>query len=99
VSLTITEKGYVKWANPFIWLGMNSIAIYAFNELIASVMGQIQFTYHGTETSLHGFMYDHFAASWIADPKLSSCFYAILVVLFYIFVAWILYRRKMFFKI
>ncbi|HYV90464.1 MAG TPA: DUF5009 domain-containing protein [Chitinophagales bacterium] len=95
----ITEAAYVTWAKPFIWLGMNSIAIYALNEFIASVMGQIQFAYHGTQTSVHGFLYDNLIASWIADPKLSSCIYAILVVLFYIFVAWIFYRRKLFFKI
>ena len=96
---SITQKGNTGWAKPFIWLGMNSIAIYALNEFIASLMGQLQFNYGGNTTSLHGFLYDEFVASWIHDPQLSSCIYGILVVLFYIAVAYWLYKKKLFFKI
>jgi predicted acyltransferase len=95
----ITDRGFTGWAKPFIWMGSNAIAIYALNEFIASAMGQIQFTYHGAETSVHGFLYDTFVASWISPAELSSCIYGILVVLFYVFAGWWLYRRKWFFKI
>jgi len=94
----IDVKGYQKWAKPFVIYGMNAIAVFVLSGLMAKMMYMIKFTYHGSKISVQGFIYQHLLLP-LASPINASLIYALLYVLFWLWMMWILYKRKIFIKI
>ncbi len=80
---------------PLQALGMNAIAIFVLNGLIAKSFYQIKIQ----GTSLHAWLFKHTWHSWIDIPELASLLYALTVVLFYTLLAIYLYRKKIFIKV
>jgi len=83
------------WMIPFIAFGMNAIAIYVLNGIIAKSFYQI----HIDGTNLHTWIYQHTWERWLSPPEAASLAYALSVVLFYTFVAMYLYKKKIFIKV
>jgi predicted acyltransferase len=95
----IDVKGYSQWAKPFIIFGLNAIALYMFSELLASLLWVIPATApDGSAFSLHEYIYQSWFLPW-ASPVNASLSFAIAFVLLTYLVAWVLWRRKWFFKI
>ncbi len=95
----IDIKGYRRWAKPFEVFGMNAIALYVGAGLMAELLGVIKLTGpDGNRISLQGWIYNNLFASW-ASPINASLAFAIALVLVWLGVMWILYRRKTFIKI
>lgn len=90
----VDVKGHRRWAFPFILLGLNAIAAYWLAELSASAMGMIRVG----DSSLHRWIYQNAFASWLA-PIHASLAFAIGVVLFWMGVMWVFYRRGWFIKV
>ncbi len=83
------------WMLPFVAFGMNAIAVYVLNGLIAKSFYQIKIG----GTSLHNWLYTHTWGAWIHPPELSSLMYALSVVTFYGLIAWYLYKKRIFIKV
>jgi len=95
----VDVKGYSLWAKPFIIFGLNAIALYMFSELLASLLWVIPATApDGSAFSLHEYIYQSWFQPW-ASPVNASLSFAIAYVLLTYLVAWVLWRRKWFFKI
>lgn len=95
----IDIKGYRRWAKPFEVFGMNAIALYVGAGLMAELLGVIKLTGpDGNRISLQGWIYNNLFASW-ASPINASLAFAIALVLVWLGLMWILYRRKTFIKI
>lgn len=90
----VDVKGHRRWAFPFIVLGLNAIAAYWLAELAAAAMGMIRVG----RSSLQGWIYENAFAGWLA-PVNASLAFAIGVVLFWMAVMWVFYRRGWFIKV
>lgn len=95
----IDIKGYQKWSKPFVVFGVNALALYVGAELTAKCLYLIRLRgLNGEPTSLQGWIFDTLFLP-MAAPVNASLLYAICFVLLWLFILWILYRKKIFIKI
>ncbi len=95
----IDIKGYTKWTKPFVIFGSNALTLYFGAEMTAKCLDLIQMTgKNGAPTSLQGWIFETIFLP-MASPINASLIYAVCFVLVWLFIMWILYRRKIFIKI
>ena len=95
----IDIKGYRRWAKPFEIFGVNAIALYVGAGIMAELLGLIKVTgADGTKIPLGLWIYDNLFASW-ASPVNASLAFAIVFVLVWLGLMWVLFRRKIFIKV
>ncbi len=92
-------KGIRRWAKPFLIFGTNALAIYFLSELFSRVISIVTLTRaDGSAVDLQTFVYENMFASW-TSPKRASLLFAICIVLLWLGVAAILYRKRIFIKV
>lgn len=94
----IDIRGWRWWTKPFVILGVNALALYAFSSLLVSALSSISVTAgDGGAVSLLGLIYAR-GFEPLASPKNASLLYALanLAVLFLILL-W-MYRRRIFLR-
>ena len=95
----IDIKNWRAWTKPFVVFGVNAIALFVGTGLMARLMGLIKLSRDdGTRISLEGWIYQRAFLSW-ASPLNASLAYAIVFVLFWLGLMYLLYRRKIFIRI
>lgn len=95
----IDINGYRRWAKPFEIFGVNAIALYVGAGIMAELLGLIKVTgADGTKIPLGSWIYENMFASW-ASPVNASLAFAIVFVLVWLGLMWILYRRKIFIRV
>jgi predicted acyltransferase len=95
----IDIKGYKAWTKPFVIFGVNAIVLFVGTGVMGRLMGLIKVPKaDGGRQSIHGYMYDHAFASWL-PPKPASLAFAISFILLWLFLMWLLYRKRIFIKI
>jgi len=91
----ITDIKKIAFGSIFKYIGANAIIVYFLSSFIAKMMGQIKVG----ETSLHGWLFQNIYVHDVISMQLSSLLYALTVVAFYCFLAYFLYKKKLFFKV
>ncbi|MCC7309535.1 MAG: DUF5009 domain-containing protein [Acidobacteria bacterium] len=95
----IDVKGYKRWAKPFVVFGVNALALFAFSGLMARLMGMIRIAgADGKETTLQGWIFNNLFLSW-ASPINASLAFAVCFILFWLFLMWLLYRKRIYIKV
>src|ERR1044072_6961693 len=95
----IDIKGYKFWTKPFVIFGVNAIVLFVGTGVMARLMGLIKVsTADGARPSLQSYIYNHGFASSLA-PNRASLAFAISFILLWLFLMWLLYRKKIFVKI
>ncbi len=95
----IDIKGYDKWTKPFVIFGVNALALYIGSGLMARMWGIIRVTgADGKETSLQNWIYQTVFVP-LADAKTSSALFAFCFILFWLFLMWLLYRKRIYIKV
>lgn len=98
----IDIKGYQKWSKPFVIFGVNALALYVGAELLAKTLYLIKVggdgAAAGSEISLQGWIFGNIFQP-IASPAGASLLYAVSFILLWLFVLWLLYRKKIFIKV
>jgi predicted acyltransferase len=95
----IDIKNYRAWAKPFVVFGVNAIVLFVGTGVMARLMGLIRLpTNDGKGISLQGWIYQHLFLSW-AQPINASLAFAIVFILLWLGLMWILYWRKIYIKI
>ena len=95
----IDVRGWRRWAQPFVWYGMNALALFVLAGLVAKLLGLIQWTgAAGAKVSLKGWLYGEFFTP-LASPVNASLLFALAFVLALLAVAWAMARRKWFVRI
>ncbi len=95
----IDVKGYKGWAKPFLIFGSNALALYFLAEFFSRVISIITFPRaDGGRVDLQSWVYENFYASW-ASPLNASLLFAITIVLLWLGVLTILYRKRIFIKV
>ncbi len=95
----IDIKGYKRWAKPFVVFGVNALALFVFSGIMARMLGVVKVAgSDGQEISLQQWLFQTFFLSW-AEPINASLAYALSFILFWLFLMWLLYRRRMYIKV
>ncbi len=95
----IDIKGYTRWAKPFVIFGVNALALFVFSGLMARFLGAAKVTApDGQSISLQKWIFDTFFLS-IAPPTDASLMYAVSFILFWLFLMWLLYKKKIYIKV
>jgi predicted acyltransferase len=95
---TIDVKGWRAWSKPFVILGMNALALFAFSALLVKTMARITITLDdGSTLSSSRWLYTTVFEPFFA-PKNASLLYALANLgLMFLILLW-MYRRKIFLK-
>lgn len=92
-------KGYRRWAKPFVIFGVNALALFVFSGLLAKLLGIIKVTgAEGKSTSLQGWIFDSIFTP-LAAPLNASLMYALSYILLWLFLMWLLYRKRIYIKV
>jgi len=93
-------KGYKKWSKPFVIFGVNALALFVFSGLFARILGVIKLAgaEEGKTISLQKWIFDTIFLPFAA-PVNASLAYAICFILFWLFLMWLLYRKRIFIKV
>jgi predicted acyltransferase len=95
----IDIKGYKRWAKPFVIFGVNALALYVFSGILSRLLGVIKVTgANGKEISLQGWIFDTFFTP-LASPVNASLYFALTYILFWLFLMWLLYRKRIYIKV
>jgi predicted acyltransferase len=92
-------KGVRRWAKPFLIFGTNALAVYFLSELFSRILSLVTFTRtDGSAVDSQTLVYENLFASWIS-PRSASLLFAISIVMLWLCVAAILYRKRIFIKV
>jgi predicted acyltransferase len=91
----LTDVKKIEFGSVFRYAGANAIVIYFLSSFISKIMGQIKVG----DTSLHGWLFQKVYVHDFLALETSSLLYGLSVVLFYSFVGYFLYQRKIFIKV
>ncbi|MFA3781801.1 acyltransferase family protein [Melioribacteraceae bacterium 4301-Me] len=95
----IDVKDVKWWIKPFHIYGTNAIAVFFLSGILAVIMGMIKITEsNGEVISLKSFLFKNIFLQ-IANPINASLLFAISYVLLWLFLMWLLYRKKIFIKL
>jgi len=92
----LTDIKRIKTGAVFKYIGMNAITIFFLSSFIGKTF---YLTKIGEKDNIHSYLYNSiFTHSFLTD-KMSSLLYALTVIIFYLLLAYFLYKRRIFIKI
>jgi len=88
-----------KWTKPFVIYGMNPMVAFVGSGVMARCIYSIfKVNYGGKEIALQAAIYQSMFASWL-EPVNASLAFAVTFVLFWFGILYVLYQKKIFFKV
>jgi len=95
----IDIKGYRRWSKPFVIFGVNALALFVFSGLLAKILGLIKVSgAEGKQISLQKWIFDSIFLP-LASPINASLMYAVSYILLWLFLMWLLYRKRIYIKV
>lgn len=95
----IDIKGYQKWSKPFVIFGVNALALFVFSGLLTKTLGLIKITAaEGKTVSLYVWIYQNVFLPFAA-PINASLMFAVSYILLWLFLMWLLYRKRIYIKV
>ncbi len=96
----IDFKGWKKFSTPFVSLGANSIFIYLLSGTFIHYFSMIPMGKgaDGADINIKQYIYEHAYASWLNQYN-ASLGLSLTYVAMWMFIGWLLYRKKVFFKL
>jgi len=95
----IDIKAYRRWAWPFEVFGVNALALFVGSGLMVKLMALIKLPREdGTQISSQGWIFRKLFLTW-ASPINASLAYAIAFILLWLFLMWLLYRKRIYIKV
>ena len=91
----LTDVRGIKFGSLLRYAGANAIILYFLSSFISKIMGMIKVG----DTSLHGWLFGTIYVHDFMSLQLSSLLYGLTVVAFYVLLAYVLYKRKIFIKV
>jgi len=92
---TVDVRGWRKWAQPFVWYGVNPLAIYC----LATLLGVLSVNHSLGGRRVKDIVYGGLYAHLTPDPYFNSMLYGLSYVLLFLVVAWLLDRKRIFIKV
>lgn len=98
----IDVANYKKWAKLFLIWGVNPMIVFYFSGIIPRVMSSIKMQnpeIGGEEIGFQAYVYQFGIVPNFENPLNASLAYALAYALFWSIILWILYKRKLIFKV
>ncbi len=92
----LTDVKGMKFGSIFRYAGSNAITVYFLSSFVTKLFYQIQLS---PGTSLHQWLFENIYVYDFMSLKFSSLLYGLSVTSFYLLVAYIMYKRKIFIKV
>ena len=95
----IDVRGWRVWAQPFVWYGMNALALFVLAGIVGRLLGLLRWPDGtGATVTLKAWVYDLLFTGWLS-PVNASLAFAIAFVLAFLALAWAMWRRQWFIKV
>lgn len=91
----LTDVKKLKFGTLFKYVGMNAILIFFLSSFIGKTFALVKIN---ESQNIHNWLYSIYT-NIISTDKLASLLYALTIVLFYLILSYILYRKKIFLKV
>ncbi|PCJ95240.1 MAG: heparan-alpha-glucosaminide N-acetyltransferase [Flavobacteriaceae bacterium] len=91
----LTDVKDIQFGSIFKKVGANAITIYFLSSFISKIMGMIKVG----DTTLHGWLFNTVYVHDFMAIKTSSLLYSLSVVAFYLLLAYVMYKKKIFIKV
>lgn len=92
----LTDVKGMRFGSIFRYAGSNAITVYFLSIFVNKIFYEIQVA---PGTSLHAWLFDNLFVYDFMSLKFSSLLYALCVTSFYMWVAYVMYRKKIFIKV
>lgn len=92
----LTDVMGLRFGSIFKYAGANAITVYFLSSFVTSLFYQIEVT---PGTSVHQWLFQNLFVHDFMSAKLSSLIYALCVTGFYLLLAYVMYRKKIFIKV
>ncbi len=92
----ITDIKKIQFGSIFKYVGANAITLYFLSSFISKIMYSIKVD---EDTSLHGWVFNTIYTHDFMSLELSSLLYGLSVVSFYVLLAYVMYKKKIFIKV
>src|SRR5574338_30926 len=94
----IDVKKITWWIKPFQVYGMNAITVFFLSGIVGRIMYMVKWNgADGNVVTIKSYLFDNYFLSWL-DPINASLAWAIVYILVWLGLMWILYARKIFIK-
>jgi predicted acyltransferase len=95
----IDIKGYKLWTKPFVIFGVNALALFVGSGVMGRLLGLIKVPGpEGSSISLQPWIFTNIFLP-LASPINASLMYAICFILLWLFLMWLLYRKRIYIKV
>jgi predicted acyltransferase len=95
----IDIKGFKNWIKPFVIFGTNALALYFASAIFARILARIAWTTAaGEKMNGQKWIYETFFAPF-ASPINASLLFGLAYIGFWLFLMWLLYRKRIFIKV
>ena len=96
----IDIKGYKRWGWPFVVFGVNALALFIFSGIMARLLGMIRVAgpEPGRDITLQQWIFNNAFLPW-ASPINASLAYAIMFILTWLLLMWLLFRKQIMIKV
>lgn len=95
----VDVKKITWWIKPFQVYGMNAITVFFLSGIVGRIMYMVKWTdANGNIVTIKSYLFDNFFLSWL-DPINASLAWAIVYILVWLGLMWILYAKKIFIKV
>lgn len=95
----VDVKKITWWIKPFQVYGMNAITVFFLSGIVGRIMYMVKWTdASGNIVTIKSYLFDNFFLSWL-DPINASLAWAIVYILVWLGLMWILYAKKIFIKV
>lgn len=95
----IDVKGVKWWTKPFVVYGLNAITVFFASGIIGRLLTLIKLTNDaGEEVALKTYIFENFFHSWLSTIN-ASLAYALVYIIIWLGLMWILYAKKIFIKV
>ncbi len=91
----VSDVKGIQFGSIFRYAGANAITVYFLSSFISKIFGMIPVG----DTSLHGWLFQNIYVHDAISMKFSSLLYGLTVVSFYVLLAYVMYKRKIFIKV
>ncbi len=95
----IDIKDYKKWTKPFVIFGVNALALFVFSGLLSRLLGIIKVSdADGSSISIQEWIFENLFLS-VASTINASLMFAISYIFLWLFLMWLLYRKRIYIKV
>lgn len=95
----VDVKKITWWIKPFQVYGMNAITVFFLSGIVGRIMYMVKWTdASGNIVTIKSYLFDNYFLSWL-DPINASLAWAIVYILVWLGLMWILYAKKIFIKV